>query len=101
MTREELIGLITAAEHFVKGKRQNQLTPEHIAKSIDTYQFRKEEPRHARRVDMEEIEVGWGDLAAAFRFGRSTRDAWAFGTFALRGTCCANGRGCASSGNAA
>jgi type I restriction-modification system DNA methylase subunit len=32
---------INAAEHFEKGKRQNQLTEEHIAKIIDTYQFRK------------------------------------------------------------
>jgi type I restriction enzyme M protein len=47
---------INAAEHFVKGKRQNQLTDEHIAKIIETYQFRKEEPRYARRVAMEEIE---------------------------------------------
>ena len=47
---------INAAEHFVKGKRQNQLTPEHIAKIIETYQFRKEEPRYARRVEMAEIE---------------------------------------------
>jgi type I restriction enzyme M protein len=47
---------INAAEHFVKGKRQNQLTEEHIAKIIETYQFRKEEPRYARRVEMEEIE---------------------------------------------
>jgi type I restriction enzyme M protein len=46
---------INAAEHFVKGKRQNQLAPEHIAKIIDTYQFRKEETRYARRVGMEEI----------------------------------------------
>ncbi len=29
---------INAAEHFVKGKRQNQLTDEHIDKIIDTYQ---------------------------------------------------------------
>ena len=28
-----------------KGKRQNQLTVEHIQKIIDTYQHRKEEPR--------------------------------------------------------
>ena len=35
---------INAAEHFVKGKRQNQLTDEHIAKIIATYQFRKEGP---------------------------------------------------------
>ena len=47
---------INAAEHFVKGKRQNQLTEEHIAKIIETYQFRKEAPRYARRVAMEEIE---------------------------------------------
>ena len=56
---------INAAENFDKGKRQNQLlrTDEmvngeigHIEKIIDTYQFRKEEPRYARRVSMEEIE---------------------------------------------
>ncbi len=47
---------INAAEYFVKGKRQNQLTEEHIAKIVDTYQFRKEEPRYARRVEMAEIE---------------------------------------------
>src|SRR3954453_5313633 len=47
---------INAAEQFVKGKRQNQLTDAHIAKIIDTYQFRKEEPRYARRVAMDEIE---------------------------------------------
>ena len=46
---------INAAEHFVKGKRQNQLTPEHIAKIIATYQFRKEEARYSRRVEMAEI----------------------------------------------
>ena len=47
---------INAAEHFVKGKRQNQLTEAHIAKIIETYQFRKQEPRYSRRVGMEEIE---------------------------------------------
>jgi len=47
---------INAAEHFVKGKRQNQLTDEHIAKIIETYQFRKEEARYSRRVEMAEIE---------------------------------------------
>jgi len=46
---------INAAEHFVKGKRQNQLTQEHIAKIIDTYQFRKEEERYSKRVSMERI----------------------------------------------
>jgi type I restriction enzyme M protein len=42
---------INAAEHFDKGKRQNQLTDEHIAKIIKTYQFREEEPRYSRRVE--------------------------------------------------
>ena len=47
---------INAAEHFIKGKRQNQLTQDHIDKIIKTYQFREEEPRYARRVEMAEIE---------------------------------------------
>jgi type I restriction enzyme M protein len=47
---------INAAEHFVKGKRQNQLTDEHIAKIIKTYQFREQEPRYSRRVEVAEIE---------------------------------------------
>ena len=33
---------INASEHFEKGKRQNLLSDEHIAKIIDTYQYRKE-----------------------------------------------------------
>ncbi len=47
---------INAAEHFVKGKRQNQLTDAHIAKIIKTYQFREEAPRYSRRVEMAEVE---------------------------------------------
>jgi type I restriction enzyme M protein len=47
---------INAAEHFVKGKRQSQLTDEHIAKIIKTYQFREEETRYSRRVEMAEIQ---------------------------------------------
>jgi type I restriction enzyme M protein len=43
-------------EHFVKGKRQNQLTEAHIAKIIDTYQFRTEEARYSKRISMERIE---------------------------------------------
>jgi len=46
---------INAAEHFEKGKRQNRLTQEHIAKIIDTYQFRKEEDRYSKRISMERI----------------------------------------------
>jgi type I restriction enzyme M protein len=47
---------INAAEHFVKGKRQNQLTGEHINKIIETYKSREDEPRYSRRVEMAEIE---------------------------------------------
>ena len=47
---------INAAEHFEKGKRQNVLRPEHIAKIVDTYRDRKEEARYSRRVGMDEIE---------------------------------------------
>ncbi|GAB4093062.1 type I restriction-modification system subunit M [Flaviaesturariibacter terrae] len=47
---------INAAEHFVKGKRQNSLAPEHMEKIIDTYQHRKEDERYSRRVSMAEIE---------------------------------------------
>ena len=47
---------INAAERFEKGKRQNTLLPEHIDQIVDTYQYRTEEARYARRVSMEEIE---------------------------------------------
>jgi type I restriction enzyme M protein len=47
---------INAAEHFEKSKRQNQLTDAHIAKIIKTYQFREEEARYSRKVEMAEIE---------------------------------------------
>jgi len=46
---------INAAEHFERGKRQNRLTPDHIAKIVSTYQHRLEEPRYSRRVPMLEI----------------------------------------------
>lgn len=54
--RPDDVLFINAAEHFEKGKRQNQLTEVHIGKIIDTYQFRKEEDRYSRRVGMDEIE---------------------------------------------
>lgn len=52
---------INAAEHFVRGKRQNSLgdgkdgRPDHIGKIVLTYQHRTEEPRYSRRVPMGEI----------------------------------------------
>ena len=49
--------IINASEYFEKGKRQNVLSPEHIDKIIETYQYRKEDDkRYSRRVLMEEIE---------------------------------------------
>jgi len=47
---------INAAEHFEKGKRQNQLNDDHVQTIIDTYQNRNQEDRFARRVSMEEIQ---------------------------------------------
>lgn len=46
---------INASEQFVKGKRQNQLTPAHIDKIVSTYQNRKAEEGYSKRVAMEEI----------------------------------------------
>lgn len=46
---------INAEEHFVRGKRQNQLTDQHIENILTTYQHRKEQDRYARRVSMKEI----------------------------------------------
>ncbi|MDR1583342.1 MAG: type I restriction-modification system subunit M [Prevotellaceae bacterium] len=47
---------INSVEYFEKGKRQNSLSPEHIEKIIETYQYRKEEERYSRRVSLDEIE---------------------------------------------
>lgn len=46
---------INASEHFVKGKRQNQLTEAHINTIVETYQFRKGKDRYSKRVTMKEI----------------------------------------------
>ena len=46
---------INAADHFVKGKRQNQLTEEHIARIVSTYQNRDEHERYSKRVSMKRI----------------------------------------------
>ncbi|MDR0893709.1 MAG: SAM-dependent methyltransferase, partial [Prevotellaceae bacterium] len=43
-------------EHYQKDKRQNKLRPQDIDKIVDTYQYRKEEPRYSRKVQMAEIE---------------------------------------------
>lgn len=54
--RAEDVLFINAAELFEKGKRQNRLLPEHISKIVETYQYRREEERFSRCVDMQEIE---------------------------------------------
>ncbi len=46
---------INAAEHFEKGKRQNRLRDQDIAKIVETYQFRKEEDRYSKRIPMKRI----------------------------------------------
>jgi type I restriction enzyme M protein len=55
--RPDDVLFINAAEHFEKGKRQNQLADRHIEKIIETYTQRPMEvSRYARRVSMREIE---------------------------------------------
>jgi len=46
---------INAAEHFTKGKRQNQLADADIERIVSTYRNRAESERYARRVSMQEI----------------------------------------------
>ena len=49
--------IINASNEFIKGKRQNILSDEHIDKIVDTYQYRKEDnKKYSRRVSMKEIE---------------------------------------------
>ena len=43
-------------EHYEKGKRQNCLRDEDVEKIVETYQFRKEEPRFSRMVSLAEIK---------------------------------------------
>jgi type I restriction enzyme M protein len=60
--RSDDVLFINAAEHFVKGKRQNQLTDEHIARIVETYQHRKEQDRYSRRVSMKEVADNYYNL---------------------------------------
>ena len=47
---------INAAELYEKGKKQNELTEEHINKIVETYRTRTEEERFSRRVSLKEIQ---------------------------------------------
>ena len=51
-------------ENFAKGKRQNYMTDEHIARIVNTYRERPEKPieRYARRVEMKEIAANGYNL---------------------------------------
>lgn len=60
--RADDVLFINASEQFEKGKRQNRLLPTHIDKILDTYQYRREEERYARRVAMEEIHANEDNL---------------------------------------
>ncbi len=46
---------INAAEHFAKGKRQNDLSDVHLERIVSTYRNRTEQERYSRRVSMKEI----------------------------------------------
>jgi type I restriction enzyme M protein len=65
---------INAAENYEKGKRQNQLSREHIAKIIDTYKHRRDEARHARRVEMSEIKKNSFNLNISRYISTATSD---------------------------
>lgn len=47
---------IDASKEFLKGKKQNELTPEHIQKVVDAYIARKDIPKFAHVASMKEIE---------------------------------------------
>lgn len=47
---------INASEYFERGKHQNRLRDEDIAKIVETYQFRKEEERYSKRISMARIK---------------------------------------------
>jgi type I restriction enzyme M protein len=51
-------------ENFTKGKRQNYMTDEHIARIVETYRERPEMAveRYARRIEMNEIEANGYNL---------------------------------------
>ncbi|MCB9174155.1 MAG: type I restriction-modification system subunit M [Flavobacteriales bacterium] len=54
--KEDDVLFINASEHFLKGKRQNELSKKNIASIVETYKYRKEAERYSRKVSMEEIK---------------------------------------------
>jgi type I restriction enzyme M protein len=53
--KDDNVLFINAAEHFEKGKRQNHLTDDHVAKIVTTFQSRNDESRYSRNVGIDEI----------------------------------------------
>lgn len=53
--RADDVLIINAAEGYQKGKKQNQLLPEHIEHILETYQYRKDKERFSRKVPLAEI----------------------------------------------
>lgn len=43
-------------EHFARGRKQNELREDDVNDIVNTYKFRKEEPRYSRRVSLKEIK---------------------------------------------
>jgi type I restriction enzyme M protein len=66
---------INAAEHFVRGKRRNRLTDEHIDRIISTYRNRQEAERYSRRVGVEEIADNDYNLNIARYIGTTEAEA--------------------------
>ena len=60
--RTDDILFINASEHFEKGRRQNSLRDKDIERIIETYKYRAEGERYARRVQMAEIEANGYNL---------------------------------------
>lgn len=62
MQKSDDVLFINASEGYKKDKRQNRLRegengePNDIQKIVETYQFRKEEPRYSKRISLERIE---------------------------------------------
>ena len=64
----------SASDHFEKGKRQNSLREQDIAKIVATYKERNTEARYSRSVSMEEIEANGFNLNISRYVSTSTSE---------------------------
>lgn len=72
--RPDDVLFINAAEQFVKGKCQNQLTNERVSKIMDAYQFRREEKRYSKCIGQERIAQEGDNLNVSRCIGTATVD---------------------------